>query len=257
MAITNKYILELIQFCKKYIISQILILINVLIFIIVLFIHILGNTLLPDGALSIERLIEYDPMDIISKPWTIFTYVWVHYSTVHIVINMVILYFFTKYFIKKYSLRELYQLYILSGILIAVLYFILVQILSLIYDYSVFFFLNKPVIGASGSITTIAMATLLTRPTDIIEIGAKRIKFITFSILIILLISVLGFYNNLGGLIIHILGCIIGWIWYKYKKHTYSNISQNRVMKKLKYSGYRSLNSEEKSLLTGSKKVKK
>ena len=52
----------------------------------------------------------------ISRPWTIFTYMFLHFELLHILFNVLWLYWFGKIFLEYHNQQKLLSLYILGGL---------------------------------------------------------------------------------------------------------------------------------------------
>ncbi len=77
-------------------------------------VFLLGELLAPGCPERVRRLLAFDPAKVLTRPWTIITYMFAHGGILHILLNMLFLFFFGppleerwggKEFIKYYSLR--------------------------------------------------------------------------------------------------------------------------------------------------------
>lgn len=228
-----------------------LIVLNVFIYIFFELYHIIANTF-GAGAAYIEGLFALSPISPWYRFWTFFTYMFIHFDILHLIINMLLLSYFAKRFIDYYDLRRFFLLYIGGGILIAIIYKLIISTLSYIDTYVAFVFMDKFIIGSSASIMSVIFAYSFLFAKDR---GVQRNYdiIIAFSLL---LLSVLIDIENYGGHITHIIGAIIGIVFalYTNKKRTIKE-KENYITDKLRYSGYNSLdNSEKEKLINISKK---
>ena len=237
----------------------------------------------------------------LSQPWSIFTYMFMHADILHILFNMLWLYWFGSMFLYFFSAKHLRGLYILGGICGGVLYMVSYNIFPY-FENSV---LVSTMVGASASILAIVIATAYREPNYPIRLflfGTLRLKYI--AIIVILMDLLFLTSGNAGGHIAHLGGALAGlwfaaslnkgkdptaWInkaidwvlslferktWQKKKrakmKVHYSEKAKDydynaqkkaqseeidRILDKLKKSGYNSLSTEEKkSLFDASKR---
>lgn len=141
------------------------------------------------------------------RPWTLFTYMFLHIDFFHLLFNMLWLFWFGKILLEFMSSRQLLVIYILGGLSGGLLY---------ILFYNVFPVFEKSVelsvaLGASASVMAIVTAISLFVPGYVVHlflIGKVRIFFIA------LFLFVLDFFmirsNNSGGHIAHIGGALFG-----------------------------------------------
>ena len=93
--------------------------------------------------------------DLIRKPWTILTYMFLHEGFLHLLFNMLWLYWFATIFLHYFDHKKLVNLYILGGLAGALLYIIsfnLFPAFSEVIHVSI-------ALGASASVMAIVIAT--------------------------------------------------------------------------------------------------
>lgn len=98
------------------------------------------------------------PYEFITHPWTLLTYMFVHYDVWHILFNMLWLYWFGQIFLMSFSEKQMVGLYLLGGIAGGLLYLL---------SYNLFpYFDGKEglMCGASASIIAIVVATAFRMP---------------------------------------------------------------------------------------------
>jgi membrane associated rhomboid family serine protease len=76
----------------------------------------------PPGSVPF-RLLMFVPVEILSRPWGIFTYMFLHGGFMHILFNMIGLYFFGPRLESRIGSRDFIRLYILAGLVGALLSF--------------------------------------------------------------------------------------------------------------------------------------
>jgi membrane associated rhomboid family serine protease len=150
-----------------------------------------------------------------TRPWTIFTYMFMHdlSGILHILFNMLVLYWFGKLFVEYLGSDKLVALYLLGGIAGAVLY---LMAYNLIPNPPAFLADRAVMVGASAAIFAIMVATATLLPNYtffLLFLGPVRIKYIAA---VYIFISILGTVNtNAGGNIAHLGGALMGFVYMK------------------------------------------
>ena len=192
--------------------------------IIYLFVN-LGDVLLrlfnfPDGIISgflTDWLaVPSSVKSLLYRPWTLITYSFYHENFLHILFNMLWLFFMGRLFTEYLGEKKLLTLYLVGGLCGSVLFIVF---------YNLFPLFSREVdiavaLGASASVLaiTVAIATLLPD----YEVGLflpqwrVKLKYIAIALFVIDLLSITG--NNAGGNIAHIGGAIFGFIYIKQLK---------------------------------------
>ena len=150
------------------------------------------------------------------RPWTIITYMFVHIDFLHVLFNMLWLYWFGKIFLTFFTGRQLGGLYVLGGIAGAALFLIAYNI----FPYLIQLSYNSFLFGASASVMAIVFAVSFYRKDytiNLLLIG--RIKLIYLAIGVFLLDIIAITSENAGGHIAHIGGALFGIIFaFQYNK---------------------------------------
>jgi len=145
--------------------------------------------------------------ELIFRPWGLFTYMFVHEGFIHILFNLLWLYWFGQIFLNYFSNKKLVSLYILGGLAGAILYIIAFNIFP-IYNPSI------PMIGASAAVIAIVVAISFYIPDHLIYlmfIGPVKLKYIALASILIDLLSITS--SNAGGHIAHLGGALFGYIY--------------------------------------------
>lgn len=155
-------------------------------------------------------------MQLYHKPWTIFTYMFVHEQIWHLLFNMLWLYWFGKIFQQYFSGRTFGSLYVLGGLGGAIFY------IASFNTIPYFILMERSwMIGASASVMAIVFGAAFFRPNvrlNLLLIGQIKIVHIAIVVFFIDLLS-LGNGINEGGHVAHIGGAIIGYLFaVQYKK---------------------------------------
>lgn len=185
-----------------------------------------------------------------SRPWTLFTYMFLHVDFFHILFNMLWLFWFGKIFLEFLNQRKLLVVYLLGGLAGGLLY---------ILFYNVFPVFEKSLeqsiaLGASASVMAVVTAISFYAPgysVHLLFLGRVRIIYIA------IVLFVLDFFmirsGNAGGHIAHIGGAIFGffyvlvmrkgmnfsWMWPEIKSTRFFRIFRRKGMRKVYSSGNR------------------
>jgi len=171
---------------------------------------ILFNT--PQGFESLLRWFAVPASfpDLIRKPWTLLTYMFLHEGFLHILFNMLWLFWFGRIFLEYLDQKKLVSVYLLGGITGAILYIISFNLFPVFKDVVA----ESVALGASASVIAVVIAIAAYVPNHTVYlmfIGPVKIKYI--GIIIFVVTSVLDFSSNTGGKIAHIGGAVLGFIY--------------------------------------------
>jgi membrane associated rhomboid family serine protease len=190
-----------------------LIYINIAVFILIAIGSAIGY-LINNQELQIKILNIFSVPSSISaflkRPWTLITYMFTHKDILHILFNMLWLYWFGIIFLEYLDQKKLVAVYILGGICGAIIYIISFNIFPVfksVLDESV-------AIGASASVLAIVIAIAAYVPDYLVNIfllGRVKIKYVALAIFV--LTSVMDFSVNSGGKLAHIGGALFGYIF--------------------------------------------
>jgi membrane associated rhomboid family serine protease len=193
-----------------------LILINVAIFLALALIRVPSEILGFNGFfLTIYKQFSIPPTfaEFITRPWTLLTYAFAHdlSGILHILFNMLILYWFGRIFTEYLGSDKLIAVYVLGAIAGAVFYL-------LAYNSIPFYMDRTPsgMVGASAAVLAIVVATATLLPDYTIFLfilGPVRIKYIAGFIVILSYIGSTG--SNAGGNIAHLGGALMGFLYTK------------------------------------------
>lgn len=198
-----------------------LIIINVVIFLIMGVLFVLAKV---SGSPAIFGVV-YDQFTLpstlnvfITEPWTLLTYSFAHYFSYdfgdvgifHILMNMLVFYWFARLFVEYLGSDKVVALYVLGGLAGGLLYLLLYN--------TVPFFIERPstLVGASAAVyaVVVAVATLLPNYTFfLLFLGPVRIKYIAAFYIVISFLGSVG--TNAGGDIAHLGGALMGFIYMK------------------------------------------
>lgn len=163
---------------------------------------------LPIESIAVDLLaIPSDTWDLITHPWTVFTYMFFHLGLRHLFFNMLILYFTGRIFIDFLGDKRILPVYIYGGIWGGLLFVIL-------YNLSPVIEAGDPMIGASAGV----MAVLVAIATKVPDLKVRlffilEVKLWIVAALLILLDFASMTQSNTGGHIAHIGGALFGFLY--------------------------------------------
>lgn len=137
--------------------------------------------------------------------WTIISYMFAHYDIMHILFNMLVLYWFGRMFLDFFTPKQFCGLYLLGGIGGGLLY------LSAYYLLPTLSGSSSWLIGASASVMAIVLAISMKAPEyklNLLFLGPISLKWIAIFYVAIDLLSINGI--NMGGHVAHLGGAFVG-----------------------------------------------
>lgn len=206
----------------------------------------------------LELIIDYisvpaDMGKLIFQPWSLCTYMFVHIDLMHILFNMLVLFWTGNLFNEYLGGKKLLSTYFLGALSGAVFYILSYNIFPVFTDFVTF----SSLIGASAGVLAIltAIATLLPEyQVQLLFFGMVRLKFIAIFSIILYAISIPQ--GNAGGHIAHLGGALFGFVyirqlqkgrdlalWFNYVVALISG--ENRKKGKMKVAHKRSQNDED------------
>ena len=147
-----------------------------------------------------------DPNVLITKPWTLISYAFFHHGFGHLFFNMMVLHFSSMLFLTFFNSKQFLGLYLLSALFSGI---------AFVVGYY-FLHLSSAMVGASGAIMAILVATTTYRPLMTVRLlffGNVKLWHIT---MVILVLDFMQFrIENTGGHIAHLAGAFFGFIFIK------------------------------------------
>lgn len=213
------------------------------------------------------------------RPWTVVTYMFVQYDVLHLLLNILWLYWFGLVFVEIATQRRLVALYLFGGFAGALLYIASANLPGTGV-------VSGGLMGSSAAVIAITVATAVMAPDykiNLLFFGEVSLKWVA---LVMIAIDVIGFSaGNTGGHVAHAGGAIAGLVygWYGRRgidlsvgfnrmidrlanlmKRSGSGGSSSRrqpvatdaqklddILDKIRRSGYGSLTSDERNILFG------
>ena len=146
----------------------------------------------------------------ILQPWSLLTYMFMHAGFMHILFNMLWLYWFGALFLSFFSAKHLRGVYILGGICGGLLYMAAYNIFPYFRPMTDYSFM----LGASASVLAIVAATSYREPNYPIRLllfGTIRLKYLALIVIGTDLLFITS--SNAGGHIAHLGGALAG-VWF-------------------------------------------
>jgi membrane associated rhomboid family serine protease len=187
-----------------------LIYINAGIFLVIKIIEVIGvlsNKTGLEASLVSGLAVPASTGALAHKPWTVLTYMFTHEGFIHLLFNMMWLWWFGKIFLSYLDQRKLVSLYIMGGLAGALLYIAGFNIFPAFADaVSV-----SVALGASASVMALVIGTAAYLPDlELYVLFFGRVKLKYIALVTFLITSVFDFSVNTGGKIAHIGGALIG-----------------------------------------------
>ncbi len=148
--------------------------------------------------------------ELLTHFWTPFTYMFTHFRFIHLLVNLLWIYWFAKFFLLYYNDRQLISLYITGGLAGAAMFLAAYHLLPFFAEYRDVSIL----LGASASALAIVLAVAATAPNQEINlmfIGPVKFKYLAMVAVFVDLISVTS--TNAGGHLAHLGGALWGWLF--------------------------------------------
>lgn len=151
--------------------------------------------------------LKSNPAELLFRPWTIFSYMWVHANIgddlFHIIFNMMWLWYFGQFFLRYHTSKQLFTLFICGGIAGGFAFLVLG---------------NGYLIGASGAIFALVAAVAIRQPNEhiylnlFIKVVPISLKWFALIALGINILHLMGGHNT-GGIICHLGGMFFGVLY--------------------------------------------
>jgi len=156
-------------------------------------------------------------LEVLAKrPWTLITYMFLHVDFIHILFNLLWLYWFGTVFIQELGLKKLLSTYLLGGLTGGILYVVFYNVFPVFEGVRE----GSIALGASASVMSVVVATATFQPErrmQLVLIGPIKIVYI--ALFMFIFTSLVDFSVNTGGKIAHIGGALSGFLFaYYYKR---------------------------------------
>jgi membrane associated rhomboid family serine protease len=163
----------------------------------------------PGEILRLGNLLELPSnLDVLLvRPWTIFTYMFIHYNFMHVLFNLLVMYWTGRIFCEFLPQSKLTALYILGGLMGGMSFVVLynvVPVFEAANDMAI-------LIGASAGVFAIMVGAAMLAPNypvHMILFGEIKLKYVAIALTILYLVSIPD--SNSGGNIAHLGGGLAG-----------------------------------------------
>ena len=181
-----------------------LILVNAIVFVLIRLMAV-GTWAFGSNSLAVIQWVAM-PSDLwllLKRPWTLLTYMFAHADLLHILFNMLWLYWIGSIFMEFFSAKHLSGLYLLGGWGGAALYLVAANLMPNLA--------GGVLMGASAAVIAVVVATAVYVPDykiRLLFLGEVAIKWVAIVTVAIALLSLDG--GNVGGNVAHIGGALVG-----------------------------------------------
>jgi len=167
--------------------------------------HILRLDIVPYLAMPTNE------WELLFKPWTLITYMFLHIDFFHLLFNLLLLYFTGVLFQSILGEKRLLYVYVMSG---------LVGALFLLITKWVFpYFVGNYLMGASAAVMGIIATLAIYIPEYTVHLFFLiQMPFKYFALITFVISTLLDFSFNTGGKITHIGGSLFGLVYAYYLK---------------------------------------
>lgn len=144
---------------------------------------------------------------LILQPWSIISYMFLHTGVLHILFNMLILYWSGRLFTEYLGSEKLWVTYVLGGITGGLLYLSAYNLLPVFNGSEAY------LMGASAGVIAVMVAVATLLPDYIVHLllfGPVRLKYVALVSVVLYFISIPG--SNSGGEIAHLGGAAFGFV---------------------------------------------
>ncbi|MCD6202619.1 MAG: rhomboid family intramembrane serine protease [Bacteroidales bacterium] len=164
----------------------------------------------PSGKILVWLAVPAYLPSLLTHPWTVFTYMFTHQGFLHILFNLLWLYWFGIIFLQYFDPKKLVGVYLLGGLSGALLYILVFNLFPAFHQVLPY----SMAIGASASIMAIIVATAVYVPdytVYIFLIGPVKIKWV--ALVAFILTTLVDFPTNTGGKLAHLGGALYGYFF--------------------------------------------
>jgi rhomboid family protein len=187
-----------------------LVYVNAIVFLAIKLIEVIGVLAAkPDLTTSVVSFLAVPASmsALAGKPWTPVTYMFTHQGFIHIIFNMMWLWWFGKIFLSYLDQRKLVSLYLMGGLAGALLY---IAVFNIFPAFAGTVHVSIA-LGASASVMALVVATAVYLPDlelHLLLFGRVKLKYL--ALVTFLITSVFDFSVNTGGKIAHVGGALMG-----------------------------------------------
>lgn len=156
--------------------------------------------------------VSNEPIEVLTQPWSLITYMFLHAGFFHILFNMLIFYWFGRIFQEYLGDRRLISTFILGGIAGAIVFILAYQLFPALSQRAAV----TGMVGASAGVMAIVVGAATLLPDfslNLLLIGPVRLKYIAGFMVLISFLGTAG--SNAGGEFSHLGGALFGFLYIK------------------------------------------
>lgn len=188
-----------------------IIIVNIAVYVAINLVWVIIIGTAPDLYRAIIRnlSIAADPWFILTHPWTLVTHMFLHEGFMHILFNMLFLFWFGRIFGDLLGDRRVFPLYLLGGLAGAMAVIIVGNLGFIGPD------LNVPAMGASAAVMAILVAAGMFAPNyeiHLLLLGRVKLKWIVLALVFMNILGVRA-ATNAGGAWGHLGGIFMGFVY--------------------------------------------
>lgn len=187
-----------------------LIYINIGIFLVINILKVLGFFFNADFSIAEYFTVKAAPGALLLQPWGLITYMFLHEGFLHILFNMIWLFFGGRIFLEYLNEKKLLSVYLLGGLAGAALYILAYNLFPVFANQLPY----SQALGASASVMAIFVAIASFVPDYTVRlmfVGNVKLKHIAIFYLLLDLLSIPS--GNAGGHIAHLGGALFGFLY--------------------------------------------
>jgi membrane associated rhomboid family serine protease len=171
--------------------------------------HLFGGNEI-ESTLNSYLLLPGNLLELLLKPWTIITHMFMHGGLLHLLFNMLTLYFTGQLFSQYFNDKRLLSLYFSGGLAGAIVFLLAVNIFPLFTQSGA----GYTAAGASAAILSVLIGTAAFRPDgEVLLFGVFRMKLRWLAVLIVVLDVLQIRSGNAAGHLAHLGGAAWGVLW--------------------------------------------
>lgn len=176
-----------------------------------------------------------DFQQFISSPWSLITYAFLHGGFIHILFNMIVLFYFGNLFLDFFSKKQFFNYFFLGIIGGGIIFMISYSYFPALRDETTF------LVGASAGVTAILVGLATKIPNYAIHfrfIGSVKLWYVAVGFILLDIIQLP--LSNTGGHLAHLGGALVGFLLTTQLQSTtnststFSNVFKSKKQKPLK-----------------------
>jgi membrane associated rhomboid family serine protease len=194
---------ELLYKYKTLNIAEKLIAINIVVFIL----FGLGTFLFRSSFLYDWFVLSKDVSTFILKPWSILSYSFIHQGFFHLLMNMLMLFYVSRFFLNLYSAKMFLNIYLLGALVGGGVFLLSYNLFPVFQNQASF------LVGASASVMAVLIFIATTMPNIEVSIFTFRIKLWHIGLFFVVKDLIQIPLGNSGGHLAHLGGSLLGYFY--------------------------------------------